>query len=116
MKKSLETILLLLIIQGICFVCPVIIYKDYLICIGFIVNVILSWILIKRVEKMYYPKYNKINSMLYMICPVIGVSLISFIIYLITKETFIMRYYIILVSAIYGANLVYILYNYIKNK
>ncbi len=50
----------------------------------FIINIIYTWVLIKSIEKKYYSKYDKFSSMLYNICPLIGVV----ILYLLDKYIF----------------------------
>ena len=116
MKKMLITIILILVVQVVCFVLPMMLLIEYLIGLGLVLNCVISWLLIKKVEKGYYSKYNKLSSMLYMLCPIIGVSLLVIVFYLIYKEAFIMNYYLILMSSIYCINGIYVMNNYIDKK
>ncbi len=83
----------------------------------FIINVLGTFIIIKLVEKEYYKKYNKINSLLYNVCPLLGVSIIFIIIYKIFKLEvlyYLTKYYISLFVGVYLVNVIYVITEYIK--
>lgn len=83
----------------------------------FIINVLGTFLIIKLVEKQYYKKYNKINSLLYNLCPLLGVSIIFIIVYRICKLEmldYLMKYYICLFLSVYLFNIVYIIEEYLK--
>lgn len=110
---------LLFLVQVFFLLLPIIIDNiSYLTYISFIFNAIVSWYIIKQIEKIYYKKYNKWSSMLYNICPLLGVTVSLSILYYIYKSDnllFLMKYYIPLFIVIYIINLIYVLVN-IKHK
>jgi len=119
--KIIKYIFLLLITEIILFVIPLMIYNipTYIVNIFFSMNAIISWYYIKQIEKLYYKKYNKLSSMLYNICPLIGISLLLGITYYIFKLDsilFLIQYYIPLYITIYLINLIYIIIKNINNK
>lgn len=114
MKLVIKNSILLLLTQILLFIIPGLYLCKEVSYIGFILNIIVTWIIIKNVEKKYYKNYYKSWSLLYMICPVIGVLLLSYIIYLTTKETFLINYYIALIIGVYILNIIYIIYRKIK--
>ena len=112
--KIVKYIFLLLITELALLVFPFM--MDY---IWFTMNAVLCWYYIKQIEKMYYKKYDKLSSMLYNICPLIGVSLMLGLSYYITKEEsiiYLLEYYLQLFIAIYLINLVYVIIKNINNK
>ena len=119
--KIVKYIFLLLITELALLVFPFMMYDltfdmDY---ICFTMNAVLCWYYIKQIEKMYYKKYDKLSSMLYNICPLIGVSLMLGLSYYITKEEsiiYLLEYYLQLFIAIYLINLVYVIIKNINNK
>ena len=119
--KIIKYIFLLLVTQIVLFMVPTMInfsygYSD---SIFFTLNVVLSWYYIKQIEKLYYKKYDKLASMLYNVCPLIGISLLTGITYYFTKldsVLFLVKYYIPLYIAIYLINLIYIIIKNINNK
>jgi len=114
--KLLKNTLLLFLLQFICFVIPMLIFKLWIIIIGFIINSIFSFYLIKDIEKKYYDKYNKIASMLYMFCPFLGILILTGVInHIFDNQPFkiMMAYYIPLYTLILLINLTYII---IKHK
>ena len=76
-KKLISTVLLLILGQLVLFFLPLVIgsvINNYLaVYICMIFNSLFTFYLVKKVEKEYYSKYNKINSMLYMVCPFLGI-------------------------------------------
>ena len=117
MKEMLVGIIKILIIQVICYIIPVIFLNDFFQGFGFGLNIVFTWKFIKKIEMGYYNKYNRFNSMLYMICPVIGISLTMYVIYLLTHELFLCKYYITLIVGVYILNTLYIIGCYVlKNK
>lgn len=85
---------------------------------AFLLNTLCTWFFIKNIEKMYYPKYDKLSSMLYNICPFIGVV----ILYLIAKYIFkseitgMFLYFVYLFLSVYIFNGLYILFKTILKK
>ena len=114
MKDLIISGIKILIIQILCFIIPSIFFNTFFQGACFAINVILTWIFIKNVEKVYYKNYNKFNSMLYMICPVIGISLSMWLVYILTKEFYLVNYYIALIIGVYILNLLYVIKCYIK--
>ena len=119
--KILKYIFLLLITEIALFVLPMMLYDwyDYTINITFTLNAVLSWYYIKEIEKLYYKKYDKLSSMLYNVCPLIGVILLSIVSYSILKlesSYILIGYYVPLYIAIYLINLIYVIVKNINNK
>ena len=118
--KLLKYTFLFLIVQILLVLLPMIIENNipYITEILFIINAIICWYIIKQVEMLYYKKYNKLSSMLYNICPLIGICLLFGISYYFTKSEdilLLMKYYIPLFVVIYFINLIYVLIK-IKHK
>ena len=121
MLKILKYIFLLLITEIALFVLPMMLYDwyDYTFNITFTLNAVLSWYYIKEIEKLYYKKYDKLSSMLYNVCPLIGVILLSIVSYSILKlesSYILIGYYVPLYIAIYLINLIYVIVKNINNK
>ncbi len=119
MYLSLITNLFIIIAsQIVLYILPLTIENEFIIYLGFFFNVVITLMAIKNIEKIYYSRYKKFSSLLYMACPFVGVGGILYIIYLITSSEaiyFLMTYYIPLFMCIYILNFIYILYNYITN-
>lgn len=118
--KILKYIFLLLITEIALFVLPMMLYDwyDYTINITFTLNAVLSWYYIKEIEKLYYKKYDKLSSMLYNVCPLIGVILLSIVSYSVLKlesSYILIGYYVPLYIAIYLINLIYVIVKNINN-
>jgi hypothetical protein len=119
--KIIKYIFLLLITEIALLVVPFMMYNlsfdlDY---ICFTINAVLCWYYIKQIEKLYYTRYDKLSSMLYNICPLIGISLLLGLSYYITKEEsilFLLEYYLQLFITIYLINLIYVIIKNINNK
>ena len=119
--KIVKYIFLLVITEILLLVIPFAMYNlsfdlDY-ICFFFFF--LLCWYYIKQIEKLYYKKYDKLSSMLYNICPLIGISLLLGLSYYITKEEsilFLLEYYLQLFITIYLINLIYVIVKNINNK
>lgn len=80
--------------------------------ISLIINVICTFIIIKRIEKRYYKKFNKLSSLLYNLCPLLGVSILFIIInYLfpIPAISYLKMYYITVFILAYLINIIYII-------
>ena len=119
--KIIKYIFLLVITEIALLVVPFTMYNlsfdfDY---ICFSLNAVLCWHYIKQIEKLYYKNYDKLSSMLYNICPLIGISLLLGLSYYITKAEsilFLLEYYLQLFITIYLINLVYVIVKNINNK
>lgn len=74
-------LIFLIVIELICFTLPF--YFNYLLIdvVLFLINGLLSWYIIKSIEKKYYQRYQSYFSILYMSCPLIGVILLSGLLY-----------------------------------
>ena len=82
----LITYLIVLTVSQIVFFVIPFIYGSFLgTTFGFSFNVLVTWFALKQIEMLYYKKYDKLSSMLYNICPLIGVSILLAIIYFITR-------------------------------
>ena len=104
---------LLCIIQVLLFLFPILI-TERLFIVGMLIpfNGVLSLLVIKEVEKMYYKKYNTWSSLLYMICPLLGMVLLYIInAVFIKNEAFleVSLYYVVLFTVVYLFNFIYIL-------
>ena len=118
--KLLKYTCLFLFAQILLAILPIIIDTNipYINEVFFTINAILSWYIIKQVEMLYYKKYNKLSSMLYNICPLIGICLllgISYYLYKSDSILFLIKYYIPLFITIYFINFIYIIFK-IKHK
>lgn len=84
----------------------------------FLINTVCAWFFIKNIEKLYYPKYDKLSSMLYNICPFIGVVILYLIAKYILKSeiTGIFLYFVYLFLSVYIFNGLYILFKTILKK
>ena len=118
MKNAISGIIRIIFLQVIFFIIPIAFYNDfdYVYAMCFVLNMIFTWYIIKSIEKEYYKNYNKINSMLYMLCPLTGVSLITYIFYRITNIEVVINYYIPLYIGVFIVNIIYILIEYARNK
>lgn len=121
-KNLIKYVLLILLSQILLFILPVIfinLFKITFINITLIIlNSLVTWYCIKKVERLYYHKYNKASSLLYNACPLIGVALVFLIIYKISNNSgilYLAYYYVSLFSIIFFINFVYISINIIKN-
>ena len=85
---------------------------------AFLLNTVCAWFFIKNIEKMYYPKYDKLSSMLYNICPFIGVILLYlFDKYILKSEMSVMfLYFVYLFLSVYIFNGLYVLFKIIFKK
>ena len=108
MKLVIKSTLMLLLTQIILFIIPTFIDNVLINNISFSLNVIVTWLIIKSVEKKYYKNYDKYWSMLYMLCPLIGIILITTIFQLIGIDSAILTYYTALIISVYFANIIYI--------
>ncbi len=104
---------LLCIIQVLLFLFPILI-TERLFVVGMLIpfNGVLSLLVIKEVEKMYYKKYNTWSSLLYMICPLLGMALLYIINAIFIKnEAFfeVSLYYVVLFTVVYLFNFIYLL-------
>lgn len=80
--------------------------------VSVIINALLTFVIIKMVEKKYYKKYNELNSLLYNICPLLGILLIFFFvekIYSSDSILFLKNYYIITFLLYYIINAIYLI-------
>lgn len=111
--KLISAVIKILLIQIVFFIIPLIHFNEVIQGIFLSLNIFLTWLTIKKVEKGYYKNYNKVMSMLYMICPVIGISLTMYVIYLFTHELFLCKYYVTLIVGVYLLNTLYIIGCYI---
>ena len=116
MKDAINGIIRIIFLQVLFFVLPIIYYNVYIYGGCFLLNMICTWYIIKNIEKGYYKNYNKINSMLYMSCPLIGISIVTYIFYRITHIEVVFNYYISLFIGIFIVNIIYILIKYARNK
>ena len=119
--KIIKYIFLLLITEVALFVVPTLMYDVFvdLSNILFSLNAVLCWYYIKQIEKLYYKRYDKLPSMLYNICPLVGIILLFELSYFITRADsilFLMEYYLQLFISIYMINLIYIIIKNINNK
>lgn len=86
--------------------------------ICFTINMFLTFIIIKDIEKKYYKKYDQLSSMLYNICPLLGVTGIFVIIYKLFKREvilYLIKYYIPLYIGVYIVNIGYLIYKKIRH-
>ena len=119
--KIIKYIFLLTITEVALLLVPHLMYDtllDYA-YIFFALNAVLCWYYIKQIEMLYYKNYDKLSSMLYNICPLIGICLMLGATYYITKEEsvlFLLEYYLQLFITIYLINLIYIIIKNINNK
>ena len=84
----------------------------------FLINTVCVWFFIKNIEKLYYPKYDKLSSMLYNLCPFIGVVILYLIAKYILKSeiTGMFLYFVYLFLSVYIFNGLYILFKTIIKK
>lgn len=110
---------ILCIIQIVLFLFPILLTtRFYMLAFLIPVNALLSWFVIKKVEKMYYKKYNTLSSLLYNICPLIGITILYIInaVFIKSEALFDLTiYYVLIFIVIYILNFVYIL-NCLKHK
>ena len=118
-KKLISTVLLLILGQLVLFFLPLVIgsvINNYLAvykCMIF--NSLFTFYLVKKVEKEYYSKYNKINSMLYMVCPFLGILALTYLIELFGKAyqyKLFFYYYIIVYGLVLFINIIYIIFQH----
>lgn len=116
-RKLISSLILLFVVNIILFIMPLLLKINILTNILFIINTLITWYIIKQIEKLYYKKYNKFSSLLYMSCPLIGICLLLFLVYFISKSdalVYLIKYYIPLYIGVMIINLIYILINYKK--
>lgn len=115
MRKIWTYLFLLIGGQIIFFLIPILIYNKIVVEVSIVLNSLISWWLIKNVEKLYYKKYNDWNSLLYMICPLLGevfiLGLLSHI-WKLPSLIFLFKYYLIVYILVYVINIFYV----VKNK
>lgn len=114
--RLVRNTLLLFFLQFMLFIIPLLIYNIWFILICFVFNGISSFCLLKDIEKRYYKKYNKWDSMLYMFCPFLGILILTGVINHIIDNLalkIMMAYYIPLYTFILILNIIYII---IKHK
>ncbi|HPZ23478.1 MAG TPA: hypothetical protein PLC25_01375 [Bacilli bacterium] len=120
MIGTLITYLIVLTVSQIVFFVIPFIYGSFLgTTFGFSFNVLVTWFALKQIEMLYYKKYDKLSSMLYNICPLIGVSILLAIIYFITRFDYViilLKYYVPLFMCVYVINLIYIIYKIFINE
>lgn len=113
----IKYIVVLAVLEIIYLVIPNIIEISFIAHTMFILNIISTWFIIKQIEKKYYQKYNKISSMLYNLCPILGITLLLLIVYYFSKleaYLYLLIYYLVLFSGVLCLNLIYIIAN--RNK
>ena len=108
MKNIIMTIIKIFIVQILFFLLPL--YTNNLFIEGatFTINIILTWVFIKDLEKEYYKKYNKVSSILYMSCPLVGIIILMLLLNKYIDKIFI-NYYIYLFIGIFILNILYII-------
>lgn len=114
----IKNIIILFILQVILLFIPAILNSIVVRIICWIMNMVLTFLIIKGIEKKYYKKYDKLSSLLYNICPLLGVSIFFIAIYQLLKLEVIMyliKYYIPLFIGVYVINLIYVLIRNIKH-
>lgn len=114
----IKSIIILFILQVILLFIPAIINNGVVNIICWIINMFLTFLIIKGIEKKYYKKYDKLASLLYNICPLLGVSIIFIVIYQLKKLEVIMyliKYYIPLFIGVYVINIIYVILKKIKH-
>ena len=110
MRKLIIATIEIILLQVLFFVLPYIASGLFIQGACFSLNVILTFIVIKKIEKEYYKnKSKKLISLLYMVCPLIGMSILSYISYLILKDLIFVKYYIPMFIAIYILNILYLI-------
>lgn len=115
MKRKIWLYLfLLIIVQVLFFIIPTLVYSKMIMVVSILLNSSICWWLIKSVEKMYYDKYKNWNSLLYMICPLLGEVIIlggSFVIFRLDSLFFLFRYYLVVYVLVYIINVFYVAKN-----
>lgn len=115
-KKICEYLFLLIISQIFFFIIPIILFSKSIIMASALINVFLSFAIIKHVEKLYYKKYNTFYSMLYMSCPLIGIVLVFGSLSIILKLhsiNFLFRYYLMVYICVYIIDFFYVIFKMI---
>lgn len=82
------------------------------------INSIITFYIIKSVEKIYYKKYNKLNSLLYNLCPLIGVSIMFIILSNVFNNmliNYLRNYYIITYILAYIINAIYLIISKLRH-
>lgn len=109
----IKSIIVLFFLQVILLFIPTIINKSIISIICFVINMTLTFLIIKGIEKKYYKKYDRLTSMLYNLCPLLGISIIFSVIYQLFKLDVIMyliKYYIPLFIGVYVINFIYLIF------
>lgn len=107
----IKSIVVLFIVQAILLIVPTLFHNMIINLICLAINMILTFIIIKGIEKKYYKKYDRLASMLYNLCPLLGVSIIFIVIYQLSKQEaikYLLEYYIPLFIGIYLINIMYL--------
>jgi hypothetical protein len=114
MRKLIIATIEIILLQVLFFVLPYIYSGSFIRGACFTLNIMFTFVVIKRLEKVYYKnKSKKLISLLYMICPLIGVSILSYISYVLTKDLLYVKYYIPMFIGIYIVNIIYLIKNHI---
>lgn len=111
MKKIYQYVVIYLLLEVISISLLMVRFKS-IYFLSIIFNSIITFYMIKCIEKMYYKKYNRINSLLYNLCPLIGISLIFLLLSSLIKYDFIIflrDYYICVFLIYYMINALYII-------
>lgn len=101
-----------LIVSQVVLLSSLMITNKFVSLLMFIVNAFVTWGIIKRVEKRYYKKYNHFASMLYNICPLIGVSIILYLLSIsleLDSIWYLFKYYLGVFLVGYIFNSIYVL-------
>lgn len=117
MKKALKYVVIYLFLEVIS-ISLLMVRLNFIYFLSIIFNSIITFYTIKCIEKIYYKKYNKINSLLYNLCPLIGISFIFFALSSLIKYDFIIflrDYYICVFIIYYMINILYIIISKIKH-
>lgn len=113
MKKELVVnLLFLFLVNAFLFFVPLLLNNKFLIILFFFINAYVSWMILKKIEKGYYKRYKNFFSLLYMSCPLIGVSVLIVLLYYFKRSLMfktLMFYYIPLYLVILVINLGYII-------
>ena len=112
--KIIKYTFLFILIQVLFAAIPLVLvsYDKYLFIAFMPINSFLSWLILKQIEKMYYKKYDRWMSMLYNICPLIGIIVVFGGIYYINQSKaclLLLYYYIPIFVLIYLMNFSYII-------
>ncbi len=114
----IKNIIVLFVLQIILLFMPAFINYSVVNIIFWLINIIFTFMIIKDVEKKYYKRYDKLSSMLYNLCPLLGVSIIFIIMYTLFKGEvilYLIKYYIPLYIGVYIVNIGYLIYKKLRH-